>query len=351
MPNIMITKRCNLSCPYCFAERFVNHAQSDYDIGLETFQEILAFILGDGSVHDLGLIGGEPTCHHDFRKLLTMLNEDDRIRRITIYTNGILLGDYLDELASEKIFLLINCNSPAQMGAQYEQLVCVLKKIADLPWKRRVTLGINYYTPELDISYMLRLVELFQPERLRVSVSVPQKAEDPFRYFLNMKPAVFSFFTALKARGVVPFFDCNIFPSCLISTEEMRQFEAWGSDNPFLLLKKRPGECLPVIDIMDDMTAVRCFGLSEYTRVPIREFATVTDLRNFYLRTVDAYAANTFYDEKCAKCYKFKTMKCSGGCLIYKMDRVMNNRKLVEQQNGNTPSKGFGHKLHGSQIH
>lgn len=342
MPNIMITRRCNLSCPYCFAKPFVNHSPSEYDMDLDTFQEILSFMLGDGSVHELGLIGGEPTCHHDFRRILKLLEADDRIQRVTIYTNGILIGEYLEELANEKFFLLINCNSPEQMGVQYDGLVHVLREMSGRSWKHRVTLGINYYKPDLDVSYMLQLAEFFQPERLRVSVSVPQKGVEPFPYFQSMKPAVFSFFRELKARGILPFFDCNLFPSCMISTGEIRQFEEWGTDNPFLKLKNCACGCMPVIDIMDDLTAVRCFGLAEYTRVSIREFASITDLRNFYLRTVDAYAANTFYDGRCAECYKFKIMKCSGGCLIYKMDRILENRKLVERQNEQVPSEGFG---------
>ncbi len=333
MPNIMITKRCNLSCPYCFANEFVNKAG---DMPLEALEKILDFILRDGLTHNVGLIGGEPTCHQQFRGILRRLTVEKSLEQVTLFTNGILLGKYLDPLENEKFKVLVNCNEPTRMGAYWDKLIEVLTEIRDCRLKERVTLGVNIYTPDFDFSYMLQIAELFQPKTLRVSISVPNSPEyayDPFLYFQNMKPKIFAFFKELQALNVIPFFDCNVFPACLISTQEIRQFDAWGAQNPFLALKNHPTNCRPVIDIMDDLTAVRCFGLSDETRVPIGEFASLTDLMNYYLRTVDAYAANTYYNKKCANCYHYKAMRCSGGCLVYKIDRVRENRKAVEKQN------------------
>lgn len=336
MPNVMITKRCNLSCPYCFANDFVNKP-SEGDMSMEALEEILSFLFRDGSVRSLGLIGGEPSCHRQFDDILARLAGEERLERVTLYTNGVLLGRYLAQLENEKFRVLVNCNEPQRMGKNWENLLDVLEKIRDSGWKKRVTLGVNFYAPEFDYTYMLELADLFAPETLRVSVSVPNLggcAQDPFPYFETMKPHIFSFFDALKDRGVIPFFDCNVFPACLISTKEVQRFEQWGARNPFLQLKNHPSGCRPVIDIMDDMTAVRCFGLSEYTRVSIHEFASFTDLMNYYLRNVDAYAANTYHHEKCADCYQYKTMRCAGGCLVYKIRQVLENRRLVEEHNG-----------------
>ena len=336
MPNIMITKRCNLSCPYCFANSFVNKAD-DGDMSMKVLKKILEFILRDGSVGNVGLIGGEPSCHRRFGDILRLLAEEERLDQVTLFTNGVLLEAYMEQLAHEKFRVLINCNEPSRMGKNWEKFIDTLEQIRDSSWKEHVTLGINFYSLDFDYTYMLRLAELFQSKALRVSVSVPNNSEyayDPFSYFEAMKPKIFSFFTELQQRGVIPFFDCNVFPPCLISTKEIRQFSEWGIQNPFLMLKNHPTGCRPVIDIMDDLTAVRCFGLSEYTRVPISEFATFTDLMNYYLRSIDAYAVNTYYDKKCAECYQYKAMRCSGGCLVYKIDRIREIRKAVEERNG-----------------
>ena len=107
----------------------------------------------------------------------------------------------------------------------------------------------------------------------------------------------------------------------------MREFDEWGVNSPFSIVKNHQTGCVPVIDILPDYTAVRCFGLSEYTKINIKEFACISDLRNYYLRTIDAYAINSVYDKKCETCYKYKTMKCSAGCLIYKIDEILAKRE------------------------
>ena len=109
MANIMITKKCNLACPYCFANEFVNAEKSEnMDITIENFQKILDFIVGDGSVKSVGLIGGEPTCHKNFDDILDILIDDVRVENVTVYTNGVLLEHHIEKLNHPKIHLLVS---------------------------------------------------------------------------------------------------------------------------------------------------------------------------------------------------------------------------------------------------
>jgi len=71
MANIMLTKRCNLKCPYCFAEEFVN--KSGDDISIENFKVALDFALTNPH-EQIGLIGGEPTLHNNFKEILEAKN-------------------------------------------------------------------------------------------------------------------------------------------------------------------------------------------------------------------------------------------------------------------------------------
>lgn len=334
MANIMVTKRCNLNCEYCFANEFVNESVSDgegreSDIAIDDFKKISDFILGDGSETKLGLIGGEPTLHKAFGELLDILIEEERAKDITVYTNGIKGREFIRQLENPKFHLLINCNDIAEKKHLYgqflESLCCIFERLPE-----RTVLGLNYYKIDYDYSYLLELLKSFPCKRLRLSISVPNTGQygyEPLEYFEKIKASIFSFFKELKALGVIPFLDCNIFPACLVTAEEMREFQAWGTDNPLSILKNRRTGCAPVIDILPDFTAVRCFGLSEYTKADIRDFASISDLRNYYIRTLDAYAVNAYHNPKCASCYKHKTMKCSGGCLIYKIKQILEKRK------------------------
>ena len=92
MANIMLTSICNLSCPYCFANEFVN--RSNVEITEENFRKAMEFILRDGSEHSVGLIGGEPTTHSQFEKLLRIVLADRRVKVGSLYTNGILIDRF-----------------------------------------------------------------------------------------------------------------------------------------------------------------------------------------------------------------------------------------------------------------
>lgn len=326
----MITEQCNLHCEYCFANEFVNGNKKN-EIAINDFKNILDFILGDGSEIQIGLIGGEPTLHSEFDQILDILIMDKRVKQVTLYTNGILLKDYADKLSNQKFHFLINCNdikSKKMLFGQFmESLDMVFERVPE-----RVALGSNFYKPDYDYQYILELLKRYPCKRLRVSIAVPNSKiyyYEPLAYFGQIKLHIFEYFRRLKELGVIPFLDCNLFPACLVSAAEMREFDEWGADNPLSIIKNRQTGCVPVIDILPDYTAVRCFGLSEYTKENIREFASISDLRNYYLRIIDAYAVNSIYNVKCASCYKYKTLKCSGGCLIYKIDQILKKREGI----------------------
>ncbi len=339
MANIMITEYCNLRCPYCFAGEFTGKDARKQEISEEQFRNILRFILLDGSEHNLGLIGGEPTIHPLFGKFLQILQDDERVESMTVYTNGIALEKYIKPLSSPKVRLLVNCNAPADIGENgFAKLSRNVEALA--AGGARLTLGINVYRRGFDASYLLPLLSLFERPQLRFSLSIPPNAAEetnPLQRFRELKDTMMALFAQLRDHNIVPHFDCNFFPPCLFNAEETAQFDGWGSQNPLLSLKSRAVGCAPVIDIMPDGTAVRCFGLSESTKVNIRDFATISDLRHYYLRTVDAYALNCYYDTSCADCYKFKTAKCSSGCLAYKTKMI----KTLKEMTANAARHGY----------
>lgn len=332
MANIMMTDACNLNCPYCFANEFVNKDKNE--ITESAFEKAVDFIVNDHSHSTVGLIGGEPTVHSKFDYFMRKLLVDDRVRGVMVYTNGILMDRFWDVLCHPKTHLLINCNPPENIGtAQYQRLCKNLKVlIMDKLCRDRVTLGINMYGIDFEYEYLLELLKKFSFHHVRVSITVPNLDEernmDAHAYFESMKPRMFEFFHDLLKNEIIPNFDCNKIPSCLISEEEFNQFRPY-LENEFIRnhigrsnIISREVHCAPVIDIRQDLTAVRCFGLSNCTKQRIEEFDGIRELENYYLRTIDAYAYNTSYCSKCIDCHLRKVMKCSGGCLAYKISQI-----------------------------
>ena len=109
MANIMLTYRCNLRCSYCFANEFVGKESTD--ISLENFLKAVSFITSSGEPR-IGLIGGEPTVHPGFRVIMDLLIANPKVQYIEVFTNGLLIDRFIEQLVHPKVDVCINCNSP-----------------------------------------------------------------------------------------------------------------------------------------------------------------------------------------------------------------------------------------------
>lgn len=344
MANIMMTDICNLRCPYCFANEFVN--KDSNEISEENFDKAVDFIIGDGTHKTVGLIGGEPTLHSKFDILLRKLIRNCHVHAIVVYTNGILLDKYWDLMTNPKVHLLINCNSPSDIGGKcFQRMERNLDKLfLDKQFHEQATLGINMYSPMFQFDYLLTLLKRYDLHRVRVSLTVPNtdagRNVDAHLYFKQMKPRMFEFFHALLSSEIIPNFDCNKIPHCLLSEDDLLSFKKY-LDIPFIRnhiqlsnINNIRVRCRPVIDIRQDLTAVRCFGLSEYTKTNIEDFKSISDLELYYIGSIDAFAYNSAYSSKCADCYERKVLSCTGGCLAFKIRDILALQEFAQTRMG-----------------
>lgn len=339
MPNIYLTDVCNLRCPYCFANEFVNHTANE--ISMDNFQRALDFILRDGTCHNVGLIGGEPTLHAHFQEILQRLIADPRVELATVYTNGVNLQAFYRELAHPKFRLLVNCNAPQDIGqAAFDKMRGNLDEMALHRYMGdRIVLGINLYRPDFDYGYFAALLERYGMKRARFSITVPNvetmRNRNAHAYFLAIKPQLKRFFRDLLRLGVTPFYDCNKLPSCLVSAGDRAEFQSFlppeGSPPPGdSALASEAVRCAPVVDILQDLTAVRCFGLSGYTKVSIADFSGIQELKQYYIQQIDAFAYETAYAKRCLSCRKRQNMTCMGGCLAFKIEDILKVRAYAQ---------------------
>ena len=336
MANIFLTRKCNLKCPYCFADEFVN--KKNEEVTLENFEKILNFIKKDGTSR-IGLIGGEPTLHPKFNKILDILNNDDNIKEIIIYTNGIKIDKFLNKLNKDKYSILINCNSPEDIGKSYKKLEENILKTYNL-LKDKCTLGINLYSDKLNYSYIFGLLKSINSHSLRFSVAIPNEIKentfDIISSFKKFKPFLFEFFKDCLKEEIVPYFDCNSFPDCFYTLEDKKILIQLSELAKKMKQNKIPGTiascktCAPVVDILPDMTAVRCFGLSKYLKKPIFEYRTLTNLEKYFYNQIDLYARLSFITNECENCNLRLLNKC-GICYTYKLDKMETLKNFVKQ--------------------
>ena len=339
MANIMVNEACNLSCPYCFAGEFVN--RDPQEMTIEDFRTALNFVLSDKNDRQVGIIGGEPLLYTHINEALRMALDDLRSDPVMLYTNAVELDLLTPEiLEASKFRMLVNCNSPGDMGANaFEKMRQNLLRFKnDHFGEGRFRLSVNIYKPDFDYSYALPLVQELGFDVVRLSVSVPPGGDlpgkSPLDYFREMKPIAMRFVGDMIRLGVITGFDCNFLPTCVLTNEEyagvMRAKEIFYSalnQNYSRTFWQRAilcetNNCTPVIDILPDLKAIRCFGLSEYTKRDIRDFHNIEGLRRYYVNTVDRPACKVCTSNECNDCYNRESGECSCGCLLFKADHL-----------------------------
>ena len=316
MANIALLNRCNLKCPYCFANGYIESEKGD--IGRARFEELLDFCAPDGS---LGIIGGEPLLHPQFDELMEIAKDDFRFGKITVFTNGIFIDKHLPVFLDGRLSLLINVNSCDDIGkSNFERMENGISLLKENGLLASASVGINVYKEGQDFSSQLVLIEKFGFDRVRISVVIPQdKSEGGIPYFMRMKPTLLKLYSELARLGVSPCYDCNAIPECVFTADERRLLGSLPFANDFereIFMGKR-SVCSPVIDIYPDKTATRCFGCYDMKRVKIDGFETIGDLRNYFFKEIDARLVHNYASPRCAECYKNKVFGCFGGCLCY----------------------------------
>ncbi len=346
MANIMLNKACNLRCPYCFANEFVNNAENmrkhKNNISEENFKYALNFIINSQERY-VGVIGGEPTVHPDFEKYMNIIFERPEIERVTLFTNGILMDKYFHLFDNPKLSMLVNFNSPNDIGEEnFNRLMNNLDVLVkELYLRDRFSLGINMYKPDFDYQYMVDALKRYKMKHVRTAIAVPNAEEkrdfNAIEYFKSMKPRVFEFFRELQKIDCMPTYDCNNMPDCITTSAEKQWLsEFWKmepvagkrcniTDNP---------TCNPVIDILPDLTAVRCFGMSDFTKPDIRDFSDLQQLSNYFVNQIDGIGNIIPTTEQCKSCYARKTRCCTGGCFAFKSKKIKYMNEFINKKYG-----------------
>ena len=142
-------------------------------MSMETFETCLKFLSADYSER-IGLIGGEPTLHPNLKQILARLI-DSPFSSVCLFTNGIILQPYFNELRNGKFQILINLNDPRKVGSdRYAQIMDNIDQMVNHLYMRdQVGLGLNLYDPNMDFTFILEALERFRFKKLRVSVAVP----------------------------------------------------------------------------------------------------------------------------------------------------------------------------------
>lgn len=324
MANIIVTEKCNLACPYCFADEFVNKAANE--ISVENYKKALSFIESSKSYGEfLGLIGGEPTLHSQFPDLLEIANQEHQLKEVLIFTNGIRINETFSITSQPKFAFLINLNSPKIIGASNFSKIMqnIDSLVSKYDKKHSITLGLNLYKLDMDYTFFIDALEKFKFKSARLSITVPNLTEgnNGFDKIADFKPLVYNLYIDLLYHGIHAVFDCNKIPPCLWDDKELLKISLFQANctNERIGFNLTTNKCNPVIDILPDLTAIRCFGLSGISKVKISDFSSLDDLYLYYINNFDKKLTQIPAKSACYSCEMLLNNSCYSGCLANKI--------------------------------
>lgn len=153
--RISITDRCNLRCRYCMPEGVASVPMAKI-LTLEEAAQVAACGAALG-ISKIKVTGGEPLVRLGCCDFVRMLKEIPGIEKVTITTNGVLLGRYLEELVEAGVdginisldTLDAGLYAAVTGGGELGQVLESLKRSVDLCGDRQIPVKINAVSLDL----------------------------------------------------------------------------------------------------------------------------------------------------------------------------------------------------------
>lgn len=317
MANLLLTTDCQRKCCYCFAQGDRNkHMEFTWD-NFITAANFVATI----EPKLINLLGGEPTLHKDFPKMLEYLLLNDFV--VQVFTNGLADNKCLDKvsevlrkitLREDQLKFSVNVNQSKEREiGETEKQVAFFERFHKLAFP-----AFTIHEKDMDLSFLIDLVNKHNLDpAIRLGLAMPiigvKNKYLPIKHYRNVAESIVRLVD--NSPGITVTFDCG-FPLCMFDMAEIQRLSK-SEENDFMF------SCGQPVDIYPDLTATNCYPLSKLHKVNIQDFKDIVELYKFFQ---DGFMTPTgIYGQKCLDCSFYRKV-CSGGCRgFYK----------PEQQGGN----------------
>lgn len=312
MANVLLTTRCNLKCPYCFAQEKLGEGQK-LVMSMSDVKKVIDFL--NRSNHPMfRAMGGEPTLHPQFLQILEMALENGM--RMDLLSNATWPESYnsvFERISPRRIIFLLNIDHPERYAPQiWQRIERNLKAVAG---HGNVTLSFNIFEKKPRYEYILDLARTYRIDKVRMSFSLPVVGANnaclKLEEYKEMAPFVVEFARQAEETGVQVRMD-NAVPLCMFNYEQAGE----------LLLKgvvdfQRNMRCEPVIDIGPDLSVWCCFCLSKMWNRHLDEFENLGQVHDYYRQALSLYQSQLYPLDECETCRYRELWNCQGGCITH----------------------------------
>lgn len=313
MPNVFITNTCNLRCSYCFAKGMLGSAHAE-EMTMEEIKRIANFIkrwdvpLNGNRPSFISILGGEPTLHSNFKKIIDYLLKNGFI--INMFSNGTFsheIADLLGKLPAESINIILNINKQENYSQeQWGNVKYNLKHLHNI-----IALGFTIFQSDFDYETVLQYIDHYNLKRdIRLGISMPIvnafNAYVAYPQYKQIAKRILKFAKKSFDRNIVVGFDCG-FILCMFSRRELGRLKLHNARLNFT--------CDGAIDIGKNGRVWRCFPLYSIHNTELGQFDSVTALRDYYNNLLPVKVKGI--SGSCGRCKHYIRHNCSGGCYGY----------------------------------
>jgi len=301
--NLMLTRKCNQSCAYCFASEAMDNPREDDSMTIEECKWCIDRLAGEEDV-TISLLGGEPTLHPHLARIVEYAL--DKCLRVLVFSN-LLTPRIFECLTSNRVDIVANINRlDSYNAAQLENIRRNLDRYSD-----NVIIGFNIHTLESDYIEVLDLVDLHGLDKmeLRLGFASPTPTRDnsfvPVDDFDKVGPYLVKLADHCRSRSIKVGYDCG-FVRCMFDEEDLEELDRLDAAAEF--------PCGTPLDIGPGLRAWHCFPLSAYRSLYAPDFGSFAELRERLSAIYHPFRAFGVKKE-CALCDHKTSGLCHGGCL------------------------------------
>ena len=313
MANLIISNICNANCDFCFASSFLHDRENHSKQKFMPLEEIRSYadLFDQAGIHDIRLLGGEPTLHPAFAEIIAFAKANSK--HITIFTNGCLSEPALaalENLSPDECAIIMNMNakiSQEQIRNREKTLIRLGNKVIS---------GYTITQPIFSLDSLIQTILDYNLQRVvRLGLSQPIFQKQNTALHPKQLPAAGhclaqQSFAAFQ-HGIQFEPDCG-FVRCMFSEEDFRIL----LENNFHYVSC----CSPVIDICSEGVFLHCFALSDKFYEKYDEPMGIHEIREKLIERTNPWRMSGIYPE-CGICLYKKNGECSGGCLSMILNR------------------------------
>jgi radical SAM protein with 4Fe4S-binding SPASM domain len=314
MANIALTTRCNRACEFCFATgALISHRSEHEFMPLDLFESALDF-LARSNIPEARLLGGEPTVHPDFERIVDLVLA--RGLRVVIFSGGVMPERALrrlEQVPAGSLLALINVippddKAPRRPLRQEE----VLARLGS-----RVILGVTIDAPAVRLEYLLEWIDRYGLLRaVRLGIAHPTVGGSNSylhpRCYSEAGRRVAGFGLLAQSAGVRVEFDCGWVP-CMFPEGALGTLAKAAGDVGL--------RCNPILDLMPDGQVISCYPLAAHSTIALTPEQDAGRMRAEFSRRQHAERPFTLYRE-CETCKWRARGECTGGCLAASLMRL-----------------------------